>query len=235
MSSAAAAATPEAPATTVALFDLDGTLIDTNNLILKSFLHVFGCAAFAGLPAPAEEAIVSFFGEPLYDTFRRFTSDEAKVSELVGVYREFNLEQHDALIAEFVGVLAAVERLAAAGVKLAIVTSKKVATAHLGLAAGKMAHLFPVLVGLDSTEAHKPRPEPALLALRMLGEEPGPHVLMIGDSPFDIECGRNAGCRTAAVGWTLLRERVEASRPDHWIEQPDDICELILRGRLLST
>jgi pyrophosphatase PpaX len=140
------------------------------------------------------------------------------------------LQQHDALIREIAGVREAVARVAASGqIKMGIVTSKKTSTAHLGLKACKLADFFPVVVGLDCTDKHKPRPEPALRALELLGETPGDHVVMVGDSPLDILCGRNAGCRTVAVGWTELeRSHVDAAEPHAWAETPADLLTLLL-------
>ena len=111
---------------TAALFDLDGCLLDTNDLIQRSFQHTFAeCAAVLGLhESPAPSLIQSWFGEPLVTTFRRFSQDEATVAHCVAAYRAYNLAQHDALAREFDGLLAVVRHLAQCGVRLAVVTSK---------------------------------------------------------------------------------------------------------------
>lgn len=209
----------------VVLFDLDGTLINTNDLILASFQHTL--REKLGLEVPPEE-IYQYFGEPLVYTMARYAPDRAE--ELADFYRVFNHANHDQLLRNFEGVSEALSTLHTAGVQLAIVTSKHVALARRGLRVANLDKYFPVVVGMDETEKHKPEPEPALLALQRLGVEPGPHVLMVGDSRFDILCGRNAGCKTAAVGWTVQdRAQLAESRPDFWLEQPGDLVDLVLK------
>ena len=223
-----ATASPHPVPTTVVLFDLDGTLIDTGALIVASFLHTFA-TMLPDAPAPTPEAIRATFGEPLTLTFGRYGRDAGHVEELIACYRAFNIARHDDLVRRFPGALECVSALHAAGVELAIVTSKLSSVARLGLAAGGLTPFFDVLVGLDSVAEHKPSGAPALLALRLLGAEPGAHVLFVGDSHLDIACGRNAGCRTAAVGWTELdRAVVEAAGPHTWVRTPQELVRLVL-------
>jgi pyrophosphatase PpaX len=67
-----------------------------------------------------------------------------------------------------------------------------------------------------------------LRALSELGQPPGDHVLFVGDSPYDIEAGRNAGVRTAGVLWGPHgREGLEPYGPDYVVETFDELVELI--------
>lgn len=207
----------------VVLFDLDGTLINTNHLIVQSFQHVL--RSQLGLEVPADQ-IYPFFGEPLGRTLARWSADRA--DNLVTEYRAFNMTNHDRLVMRFSGVNEMVEALAARGTTLAIVTSKSRETARRGLQVTSLEPYFPVLVGLEDTVRHKPEPDPALRALDLLGERPGPHVLMVGDSRYDVLCGRNAGLQTAVVSWTTQRrEQIEEVGPDYWIETPQDLLNLV--------
>lgn len=204
------------------LFDLDGTLIDTNHLIVTSFQHTF--REHLGLEVAPEE-IYPYFGEPLPRTMARFAPDRAE--ELCSLYRAHNMAHHDLLVRQFAGVREALTALRAAGLKLAIVTSKQTELALRGLRVCHLDHFFPTVVGMDATVKHKPDPEPCLEAMRRLGVEPGPDVLMVGDSMFDIQCGRNAGVRTVGVAWTVNPEPLRASQPDFWVETPADLVNLI--------
>lgn len=206
----------------VVLFDLDGTLIDTNHLIVTSFQHTL--KEKLGLEV-SEAAIYKHFGEPLPTTMARYSPDLAE--ELTDFYRVFNLANHDALVRNFEGVREMLADLRAAGVKLGVVTSKRRDLALRGMQVCGLQDCFDTVVGMDETEKHKPEPEPVFLALERLGARPGAHVLMVGDSRFDVECGRNAGVRTAAVGWTVQDRSGLA--PDYWVESPADLTELVLR------
>lgn len=206
----------------IVLFDLDGTLIDTNHLIVTSYQYTL--KEKLGLDVvPAD--IHQYFGEPLTTTLGRFGPD--RVPELTEFYRAFNLANHDALIGQFEGIREMLESLRSAGARLGIVTSKKHDMAIRGLQMFGLESYFDTIVGMDETEKHKPEPEPIFLALERLGEKPGPHVLMVGDSRFDIQCGHNAGVQTAAVGWTL-QDRAILS-PHHWAEGPADLVSLVLQ------
>lgn len=208
----------------VILFDLDGTLINTNDLIVHTFQHVL--KEELGLEVSAEE-LYTYFGEPLPATMARWSP--ARAEELADAYRIYNMANHDRLLRQFEGVREALEELRTAGVKLAVVTSKKRDTALQGLRVSGLTQFFDAVVGMDETEKHKPDAEPALLALARMGEQPGDHVLMVGDSKFDILCGHNAGIKTAAVGWTVQRREVlSESGPDHWIEHPAELVTLVL-------
>ncbi|HWI61679.1 MAG TPA: pyrophosphatase PpaX [Symbiobacteriaceae bacterium] len=208
----------------VVLFDLDGTVINTNDLIVFTFQHVLKTEL--GLDVPAPE-IHKAFGEPLPRTMGRYCAERAE--ELTNIYRVFNLANHDALIKQFEGVREMLETLRAEGVKLGIVTSKKRDMALRGLRVCGLDTHFDTVVGMDETEKHKPGPEPVYLALERLGEVPGDHVLMVGDSTFDILCGRNAGVKTAAVRWTVIEHRlIDEAQPDTWVEAPGDLVPLAL-------
>jgi pyrophosphatase PpaX len=208
----------------VVLFDLDGTLVDTNDLIVKSFQHTF--REKLGREVGADE-IYPYFGEPLTTTMERYSKERAV--ELTDFYRTFNVANHDFLIRQFDGVLEALTALRTAGTRLGIVTSKMHEMARRGLRVSRIEAFFDTVVGMDETEKHKPEAEPALLALRQLGVEPGPHVLMVGDSRFDILCGKNAGLKTAAVAWAVTgRDALVQSNPDHWLKSPADLVPLVL-------
>jgi len=207
------------------LFDLDGTLLNTNTLVIKSFQHTF--REYLSLEVP-DESLYGYFGEPLKDTFRRFAPE--RVEELVRAYREFNIAHHDDLVNPFPGVIETITKLHQGGLKLGVVTSKIKHTAVRGLELCGIKDYFEALISLEDTENHKPHPEPIYKALEVLDLKPH-EVVMVGDSPYDIRCAKNAGVSCAVVGWSMLPvEVMQAERPDHVINDLAELGKLCLEN-----
>jgi pyrophosphatase PpaX len=205
------------------LFDLDGTLIDSIELILSSYRHTL--ARHRG-SVPPDEVWLAGVGTPLRVQFRQFTEDPAELEDLVATYTEHNLANHDTLVREYPGVRDAVRALAADGVKLGVVTSKKRRGAGMGLALCGFEGLFDVVVTADDVERPKPDPEPVTRAVELLGASPA-ETVFVGDSPHDLVAGRAAGVATAAVGWgPFARETLEAREPDFWVLEAAELTRL---------
>ncbi|HET7522031.1 MAG TPA: pyrophosphatase PpaX [Bacillales bacterium] len=204
------------------LFDLDGTLINTNELIISSFLHTLE-QYFPG--QYGRNHIVGFIGEPLRESFERI--DGERVDELVGVYRRHNLENHDRLVREYDGVYDTVRMLHSLGFKLGVVTTKMGRTAKMGLRVARLDRFFDVVVPLDDVSKAKPDPEPVNRALELLGSTPET-AMMVGDSPFDIEAGKNAGTYTAGVAWSIKGPgALEAEGPDVMLSKMPDLADIL--------
>jgi pyrophosphatase PpaX len=205
------------------LFDLDGTLIDSVELILASYRHTMVVHRGA---TPGDDVWLKGLGTPLWAQFREFTDDQAEIDGMIQTYRAYNLAHHDAMVRAYPGIPEALGVLAGRGVKLGLVTSKLRSGAFRGLKhVGLDAH-FPVVVGSDDLAEHKPHPAPVLRALDLLDADPGRSVF-IGDSPHDMAAGRAAGVRTAAALWgPFPRPLLEVQAPDFWLETPAAIPPL---------
>lgn len=209
------------PITTL-LFDFDGTLLDTNELIIGSFKHVLN-SRFPG--KYAREDILHFLGPPLIDTFESI--DRENAVEMVAEYREWNHLMHDELAREFDGVSETLKQLKAAGMKMAIVSTKRNDTIVRGLKLLNVEEVFDALVGLDDVTHAKPHPEPILVALSKL-EATKDEALMIGDNSHDIDGGKNAGVRTAGVAWSIKGEAFLASlQPDYMLQHLSDLLNIV--------
>jgi pyrophosphatase PpaX len=208
------------------LFDLDGTLLDTLELLLGSMRHAF--AEREGL-APTTEEWIAGIGTPLRTQLRPFAESDEDVERVVERYRGYQLAHHDRLLKSYADVHATLELLHARGHPLGVVTSKMNDIMHRGLDHVGIAHLISVAIGCDSCSKHKPDPEPVLVALRELGYEPH-EAVYVGDSPHDMYAGRAAGVITIAALWGLFtRQQLEEAQPDYWIERITDLPPLIQR------
>ena len=196
------------------LFDLDGTLIDTIELILSSARH-----AFEEWPVrPTDEEWVRGIGTPLVQQLRAYAANDDEVALLLARYRRYQNEHHDRLTRCYDDVPDVISALADRGHQMAVVTSKASPIAHQSLAFVGLDHFFPVVVGYDDTARHKPDPEPVRVALSRLGVSPDDAVF-VGDSPHDILAGNGADVMTIAALWGPFdRETLADARPDHFIE-----------------
>lgn len=204
------------------LFDFDGTLLNTNDLIIQTFMYVLE-ERFPGQYSPKD--CMNFIGPSLIETFEQITPDE--VDEMIEKYRQWNHANHDNLVAEYDGVLPTLEALKEQGIRLAIVSTKKRDTIEKGLELMGAKHLFEFWVGVDDVKNVKPDPEPVLLAIEKLGVKKE-DVMMIGDNYHDIDAGKNAGVKTAGVAWSIKGEEfLRQFNPDYILQHMSDLLTIV--------
>jgi pyrophosphatase PpaX len=203
------------------LFDWDGTLADTAELILYTFRETF---RVLDIPPLEDEKIMSQIGRPLHLQARDIDPNREK--EIFDTYRRIYNEHYDELAGEFPGVREALFGLRDRGYRMAIVTSKRYASAGAEIERLGLKACFEALVTADDTDRHKPLPDPALKALERLGA-PAHEATFIGDSPFDLRCARAAGVAAGAVEWgPYPRKELEAENPDYWVSEPSSLLVL---------
>ncbi len=207
---------------TTLLFDLDGTLIDTNELIIASFLHTL---EHYYPNQYKREDVYAFIGPSLLETFSGL--DRERAEEMIEHYREHNHLHHDLLVQEYEGVYETILALKERGYKLGIVTTKMSKAVERGLIKGRLDSLFDVVVTLDDVKKPKPDPEPIELALKLIGSS-ADETIMVGDNSHDILAGKNAGTKTAGVAWALKgREYLEQYGPDYMLDNMRDLLAIV--------
>lgn len=209
------------------LFDLDGTLADSIALLLAAFHHTFATDRPDAMP-PDEEWIAGI-GTPLITQMRHFEPNEEKAQQMIVTYREFQRTKHDEMLREFDGVGETLALLKSRGHPTALVTSKGNDLAHRALAWLHLTDAIDVVVGMDSTERHKPDPAPVLFALHALGASAS-NALFLGDSPHDIGAGNAAGVTSVAALWGPFSRRVlEEASPTYLLEHIRELPALVSR------
>lgn len=204
------------------LFDLDGTIINTNELILASFFHAL--EGVSEQPVTREQ-IIPYFGEPLGKQMKLFSGLE-QVDHLVDKYREFNMAKHDEMTTEFPYVKEVLDQLHNEGIRMGVVTTKMRDTAVKGLKLFDLEQYMQVVVTLDDVTKAKPDPEGIKLAMRKLDADPD-STLMVGDSQYDIQAAQNAGIRAAGVAWSIKgKEFLNRFEPDYMLDDIRDLLEL---------
>ena len=200
--------TPPGPYRAV-LFDVDGTLIDTAELLADSLEHA--CRRHLGRTHP-REAYYALLGKPSLVQMELLGGDKApEMSDTALAYYEAHADEERT----FPGALDALARLKEVGVRLALVTSKTRAELNPTLERVPLQLYAAVIVTADMTTRPKPNPDPVYLALQTL-QIGADHALFIGDSPYDLQAGRAAGVHTGAALWgPHPRAVLQAEKPDH--------------------
>jgi len=207
------------------LFDFDGTLMDTNGLIVTSWRQTV--KALAGREISVEE-IRSSLGELLIDSMRRLIP-EVDAEAAVDFYREYQRDIYLDSIRPFDGVPEVLRALHEAGYKVALVTSRLKSSTERGLDHFGLAGFFDAVLTASDTDKCKPDPEPIFIILDRIGKTPG-QAVYIGDTVHDIEAGRAAGVVTGLVDWSFAlppEYRAAGPKPDFIIEKMQDILVLL--------
>ena len=178
------------------LFDLDGTLTDSAQGIVSSFRHALDAV---GAPVPDGELATRIVGPPMHHTLSEMGLGE-RAAEAIAAYRADYSTRGWAMNKLFDGIPALLADLRAAGVRLAVATSKAEPTARHILAHFALDDHFEVIAGasVDGTRATKAD----VLAHALAQLEPLPdRVLMVGDRSHDVEGAAQHGIATVVVGW----------------------------------
>lgn len=209
------------------LFDFDGTMMDTNDVILQSWQHTF--QKLTGKTAD-EKQLIATFGEPLVMTMKSFFGgDDEQVMRNVEIYRSFQKEHFTDLVNLFPGILELVKQLKSREYKLAIVTSRLKRTTLEGVKKFGLDNYFDHIVTAEDTPVHKPDPKPIFIALDQLRAKPE-ESLMVGDTWMDMVCAKNAGAKSALVSWSLALPKDKITpewAPDFYLEKPLDLIDYL--------
>ncbi|MBA2534381.1 MAG: HAD hydrolase-like protein [Rubrobacter sp.] len=209
-----------------ALFDFDGTLVDTTEMIHQGMRHA--TAEVLDRDDIPREALLANVGQPLPRQMELIDAEKAEL--LLEAYRRHHEENHDALIQEFPNVERALSRLRSAGIKVAVVTSKRLVSVEMALENfPDLRNVVDRFVTLEDTTEHKPHPEPLLRGLQLLGGVPKEEAAYVGDSPFDVEAAKAAGLTSVAVSWgAFSEERLREAEPDHLVPDIEAAVDVLL-------
>lgn len=204
------------------LFDLDGTLIDTNELIIATYLHTLE-KYYPG--QYHREDVIPFMGPSLKENFGSI--DPKRTEEMIHEYRTFNHEHHDELVKEFPHVFETIQTLKEKDFQLGIVTTKLHDTTLKGLKLTKLDRFFDCIITLDDVSKPKPDPEPVFKALEQLKSAPE-QAIMVGDNYHDILAGKNAGTKTAGCAWSVKgKDYLAQFKPDYMLNEMSDLLTIL--------
>ena len=208
------------------LFDLDGTIVDSASDITASLAHMFTAL---GLDVPSDDVLRSYVGPPLLDSLRLTAGfDDAEAWEALNVYRD-HYADHVLRSPVFPGIAGVLERLHAAGVPVALATSKPESMAREVLDHAGLTRYFTEITGASDDEELSTKADVVREALRRLREQ-GVDVsnpVMVGDRGYDtLGAGAN-GVPTILVEWGY-GSPAEASDAMAVVHSTDQLRNLLL-------
>lgn len=208
---------------TTILFDLDGTLVDSGEGVLK-------CAELAlrhfDLPIPTPEEMRTFVGPPLRDSFLRFGCTEEMAQEAIAVYRRRYTTVGKFELFVYPGIEKLLQDLTAAGCKLYVATSKPETVSveilqHLGL-----ARYFTYIAGADQDKGRSTKSEVIAHLLAQVGNLDG--ALMVGDTAYDVIGSAQHGIPCAGVSWGYgTLESIEAAHPAAIVHSTEELLAFV--------
>lgn len=209
----------------LAIFDLDGTLVDSAPDLAAAVDRTFSAARLA---PPGEGRLRSWIGDGARVMLERALAwaEPGKLPDVDWLYASFVEDYRDHIARRstvYPGIIAALDRLEAADIVMAVATNKSESLARRLLGELGLDARFPVVVGGDTLAEKKPAAAPLLAVARATGISARESV-MIGDAAADVLAGKAAGMRALAAAWGYGdREALARAAPEQMLTQPSDI------------
>lgn len=207
-------------------FDLDGTLLDTLDDLAAATNHTLALMDRAPLSTDAVRPMIGRGARHMLEEGLRASGGvpEGAVERLYPQLLDF-YEAHIAVHSKpFPGVIAALDRLDALGVRTAVVTNKAEHLARVLLAEFDLADRMATIIGGDTLGARKPSPEPIDAMTERCG---GGRAVFVGDSIYDVMAAKNAGVPSVAVSFGFLDRPAGELGADHVIDHYDELVPLL--------
>ncbi|MFZ7132223.1 MAG: HAD family hydrolase [Eubacteriales bacterium] len=204
------------------IFDFDGTIANTNNLIINSFRHIFD-----DYNKPWDESYIrSTFGEPLRKVISRDFS-AYDVDEVLTKYRGYQVNRFNTEVFLYPTVTQTLACLYKKRIKMGIATSRTKDSTLKALDYFNVIHYFESVVAVEDVQNHKPHKEPLLKCIKELNSK-SYTTLYVGDSKFDLECAKHAGVLPILVGWHSNAQALAAEYDVKYVlNKMEDLTDLL--------
>ncbi len=202
------------------IFDIDGTLLDTGELIIRAFEHTLTTYK---VPRIERAEIKKKIGPPLFEIYAEL-APHLNPKDLMETHRSFQVENLH-LSKPFLNTLATLEELKKRGVKIAAVTNRTNRSSIKTLELAKIDHMFEIVVSPEDVKHEKPDPEGLFIVLKHMKVDPS-EALMVGDTVADIEAGRGAKVKTVGITHGIRGDGVKEHNPDFLIHSLPELLTL---------
>ncbi len=214
------------------IFDLDGTIAQTNELIFETFNYI--SRKYTGKVFTPEEIANEFFGPPEEGGIRKliilYGDDKIKSEEFIReatkeFYSYYEMNHHKAR--EYEGIRDLLSSLKMAGLKLAIFTGKGRVTTSITLKKLDLEKFFDIIITGDDVKSHKPSGEGIKKILEILNLSPD-EAILIGDATSDVKAAREAKVKVISALWdSLAKEKVMDMKPDITVNSIEELKKVL--------
>lgn len=212
------------PRFAAALFDVDGTLLDSTDYVMGAMEYVL---RQYGKTPPSRNVIGRTLGPALADCYRALAPD-LNPAPLVAAHRAWQRERVKTMpILPYPRAIETLQTLRATGVRCAAVTARSKVSSLGTLEGAGFGGLLEVVLSAEDTQRTKPYPDPLLLALKLMELTPA-EAVFVGDTEADIMAGRAAGMTTVGVTYGFFGDAIAATKPDHLIADIVELTPLLL-------
>lgn len=210
------------------IFDFDGTIADTHKGIIKTFTETFD---ILGVDNVDNQSITSKIGLPLKQMFLELTGgDDEFAQRATNLYRDIFDDIATPAITLFEGVKECLTSLKNSGFCLSVASSRGEESLNKLVRHLELEEYFDIVCGEDSVQKGKPAPDLALCVMDKLGIKCD-ETLVVGDTCFDIEMGKGAGCLTCGVTFgNQSRKELEACGSNFIIDKFEDLTKIVVNN-----
>ena len=205
-------------------FDLDGTLVDSKETILKSTKAALDSLSIRyDIP---EDIFNNMIGMHFVDIFKELKIEVNDFEKFLSIYKSlyFDFMKYSQL---YPGVEEALSHLQKKGILISLLTTKMQEQADKIINHFKLQASFNFIMGRRNGMKHKPSPEPLLYICSELLVKPD-ETLIVGDTELDMQCGKNAGTKTCGVLFGYrTSDQIENEKPDYIISGLDELRKVI--------
>jgi len=205
------------------IFDIDGTIVQSNELIFATFNHV--TEKFLGKTTSPEE-IIALFGPTEGVIIEQLFSDN--FDEVMFDYYKFYKENHSKMAKVFDGITELITELKKRNVLLSVYTGKGKGSTEITLEELGLTNMFDMVVTGDDIIGHKPSPEGVDVFVNKYNLNRS-RVLMVGDAPPDVKAAKATGIKIASVLWdSYAKEEVLKMGSDYYFETVEELSNFLL-------
>jgi|LAHS01.1.fsa_nt_gb HAD superfamily hydrolase (TIGR01509 family) len=205
------------------IFDLDGTLVDTDLLIVESWRKAY--ARFRPGYIPSLTEMVYFSGPALKDSAEKEFPD-VDPQKVIAYFSRVSKAYYPSLTRAFPGAKELALELRKRGIKTAVNTNKISSLARYSLSCVGLDGCFDYLLAGGDVPAMKPAPDGVYKAMELAGVTSKDEVLYVGDTVFDLETAQNAGVRCVLVTWGV-RKISSAAKARYYLDSFQDFFKVV--------